>query len=429
MTIIRVAVLAEEPLGWGSGKHYFTVILHNYRWTINNSTYKFHVDYIYDRDIREGKLTTSSYEVLLVPGGGVGDAESIVKGIPVVGKARKWKKQISQFIREGGGYVGICGGAALITDLIVGDHRKPRTFLERVYKRSSLDLSCVSSYYKTLACPLLYPFQKKHPEKIGAAAYVFSFAPGYTSDGARIHSGGVPLDCHINKNHPIFTGFCHETERMRWWGGPALVVPNKLDRDVVVLATYPPQDPSDNISTQIHAWIYNGGFCGLFRAFLKAWKFILTRKDTIKNLLLYTYFMAGPWTPSNKKISLGYANRPCMTAEIYPNKNKGRILLCATHPEYMVWRNGYIEKTRASPHTSLSTGLHYWTSIKPLSRSQDTDVTNGWWLVRRCVAWAGKVPVNHLPPITKTSITQKQKSVIQNNIFWDGSLRNQMINI
>lgn len=429
MTKIRVAVLAEEPLGWGSGKQYFPLILNKYQWTSDNATYTFHVDYIYDKDIRKGKLTTSSYDVLLVPGGGVGDAEAIVKGIPINIKARKWKKQISTFIREGGGYVGICGGAALFTDLIVGDTRKPRTFLERVYNRSSLHLSCVSSYYKTLACPLFYPVQRSHPEKIGAAAYVFSFAPGYTSKGTRIHSGGVPLECHINKNHPLFNGFPYDTECMRWWGGPALVVPDKPDREVAVLANYPSQDPSDNTATQIDAWIYVGGVIGFFKAFLKAWKFILTHKDTVKNVLLYTYFMAGPWIPSDKKISLGYANRPCMTAEIYPNRNKGRILLCATHPEYMIWRDGYIEETHASPDTSLATGLYYWKNIKPLSKSQDIDVTYGWWLVRRCVAWAGKVPARHLPPITKTSITQKQESAIKNNIFWDGSLRNQMINI
>ena len=27
--IIKIAILAEEPLGWGSGKHYFPVILNN----------------------------------------------------------------------------------------------------------------------------------------------------------------------------------------------------------------------------------------------------------------------------------------------------------------------------------------------------------------------------------------------------------------
>jgi hypothetical protein len=29
---IRVAIMADELLGWGSGKHYFQVILQDYSW-------------------------------------------------------------------------------------------------------------------------------------------------------------------------------------------------------------------------------------------------------------------------------------------------------------------------------------------------------------------------------------------------------------
>ena len=197
---IRIAILAEEPIGWGSGKHYFPIILNNYSWIVKNKTYKFIANYIFDKDILKGKLNTSDFDVLLVPGGGVGDGESIVKGLTFLRSVRKWKKNISTFIQDGGGYVGICGGAALITGLKTG-HKKHRTFLEKQYDKSSLGVSCVTSYYRTFAFPLLYPFQKNHPEKIGAIAYVFSFAPGETVDGKRIHTGGVPLDFQISKNH------------------------------------------------------------------------------------------------------------------------------------------------------------------------------------------------------------------------------------
>ena len=196
--------------------------------------------YIFDKDIVKGRLNTSEFDVLLVPGGGVGDGQAIMKGFTFSRKVRKWKKNISTFIKDGGGYVGICGGAALITDLKTGD-KKPRTFLERQYNKSSLGVSCVSSYYKTIAFPLFYPFQKNYPEKIGAIAYVFSFAPGETVDGIRIHTGGVPIDFQISKDHPIFSDFTQDTERIRWWGGPALIVPENPDRDVKILATYPAQ--------------------------------------------------------------------------------------------------------------------------------------------------------------------------------------------
>ena len=243
---IRVAILAEEPLGWGSGKHFFPEILNGYSWKKGNVSYKIRSEYIYDKDILKGKLDNSYFDVLLVPGGGIGDGEAVVKGFTFFPKVKKWKKKISDFIKNGGGYVGICGGAALFTDLVVDKNRKPTTFLERQYNKSSLNMSCVSSYYNYLATPLFYLFQNCHPERIGATAYVFSFAPGETKNGIKIFTGGVPIDFKINKNNPIFSDFPKNIERIRWWGGPALVLPKNLDRDVKILATYPEKEMSEN---------------------------------------------------------------------------------------------------------------------------------------------------------------------------------------
>ena len=426
--IIRVAILAEEPVGWGSGKHFFPVILDGYTWTVEDTSYRFSTKYIFDKDILNGRLNKLDFDVLLVPGGGVGDGQSIMKGFTFLPKVRKWKKNISKFIKDGGGYVGICGGTALITGLKTGQ-KKPHTFLERQYDKSSLGVSCVYSYYKTFAFPLFYPFQKNHPENIGATAYVFSFAPGETNDKTYIHSGGVPLDFEIFKDHPIFSDFLHETERIRWWGGPALIIPEKKDRDVKILAKYPAKDLSDNDTTKIYAWKYTGGIHGIFLGFLKALKFIKKEKDSLKNVFLYTYYFAGNWELSQKKIDLDYSNRPSITAEIYPNENKARILLCTAHPEYMIWWNGHIEEMKDTNFNCIGMGLYKWKEITPLSKTLKDELTHTWWMVRRFTAWAAKVSDDHLPPIHKQEITQKEKSNIANNIFWSGSLINQMKNI
>jgi hypothetical protein len=425
---IRVAILAEEPLGWGSGKHFFPVILHNYTWKICNKTYTFTVKYIFDKDILQGRLNTKEYDVLLVPGGGVGDGLAVIKGFTVSRNIRKWKKNISTFIQDGGGYVGICGGSALITDLKTAES-KPRSFLERHYDKSSLGVSCVSSYYKTLAFPLFYLFQKKHPENIGAIAYVFSFAPGETTDGVRIHAGGAPVDFQLCKDHPIFSDFPRETERIRWWGGPALIVPETPDREVKILAKYPARDISDDTPTRIHAWRYTGGIHGLFIAFMKALKFIKKEQETLNNVFLYTYFLAGDWELTSKCIELDYSNKPSITAEIFPNPNKGRILLCTAHPEYMIWWDGHIKELKDAGFTCLGTGLYKWEEIAPLSKNAITELTNSWWMVRRFVAWAAKVPDDHMPPILGGDIIEKDLSMLSKNIFWDGSLLNQMKNI
>jgi len=424
---IRVAILAEELLGWGSGKQMFPEILQNYSWEISGKFYAVTTQFIFDDDILRGHLTTTEFDVLLVPGGGVGDGQAILKGFHSLKHVRKWKKNIAAFIQDGGGYLGICGGAALITDLKTKE-KKPRTFLERQYNKSALGVTCVSSYYRTLAFPLFYPFQKTHPEDIGATAYVFSFAPGTTREGARIHSGGAPVDFQILKNHPIFSDVRQETERIRWWGGPALLVPENPDREVQVLAKYPRTDISDTPDLRIHAWRYIGGIHGLLLAFFRAARYIKKERDTLNNLLLYTYFFAGNWQITDKLIKLDYSDKPCITAEIYPNENKGRILLCAAHPEYMIWWNGHITERKTPGVTCLGTGLHEWKDIAPLSKDVSSELTHTWWMVRRFVAWAAKVPDSDLPPM-ENSVLTKDQSYLSRNVFWDGSLKNQMDDI
>ncbi|MFH1101238.1 MAG: hypothetical protein V1726_04280 [Methanobacteriota archaeon] len=425
---IKVAILAEEPFFWSSLKHYFPIILNDFFWEIQNITYKISASYIYDRDILKGNLTTSAYDVLLIPGGGVGDSESMVKGFNSLRKVKKWKKKIQEFVQAGGGCIGICGGAALITNLCT-ESKKTTTFMERQYDKSSIGISGVMSYYKDVAFILFYPFQRKHPEKIGASFYVFSFAPGETTDGIRIHTGGVPLDFQICKDNPIFSDFPDKTLRMRWLAGQALLVPENPDREVTILARYPENDISENESTRIHAWSYTGGIHGFFIALLKAFRLAKVEHINLKHVLMHAFFLAGDWKLTDKVVELDHANKPCMTAEIYPNENRARIILCAPHPQYMIWWGGHIEEVDDTGFNCLGTGLHQWKDIDPLSKNAKKELTYTWWVLRRLVAWAAKVPDSHLPPIDITEEFEEKFSVLYNNIFWDGTLIGQMNSI
>jgi hypothetical protein len=428
--LIRVAILAEEPLFWETcALHFFPVILNEYEWTTHNITYRIHTSFIYDKDIRKGKLNTSNYDVLLIPGGGVGDGHSIMKGFTFLPSVKKWKKKIQDFVKAGGGCIGFCGGASLITNLSTGSDRSPTTFVERSYNKSSLGVSCVTSYYKHLAFPLLYPFQRAHPENVGTTAYVFSFAPTKTEDGRFLHTGGVPIDFHLSKDHPLFLDFPHETERIRWWGGQALIVPENPGREITILARYPNKELHENKATQIHAWTYTGGIHGLLFALCKAFRYIKAEHISLRNLLMCTYYFAGTWRLTDKFIESGLAGRPSMTAELYPNENKGRIILCTAHPEYMVWLDGHIEEHPKQRFICLADGLYRWKQIGPLSESLDDEMTHTWWIVRRFIAWVGKVPDNHLPPIEKQKISGEAKKILSKNIYWDGSLLNVMENI
>ena len=170
--IIRVAVLAEEPLGWPSGKHFFPAILNNYTWKKNDTIYKFSTENMYDKDILQGKLNISNYDVLLVPGGGVGDGEALMKSFNFLPSVRKWKKNVSTFIKDGGGYVGICGGATFFTSFERKTGKKHFSFFEKHYNESSIGISCVKHYFKDVTFRFVLPFQK-NPAEIGAIAYVF----------------------------------------------------------------------------------------------------------------------------------------------------------------------------------------------------------------------------------------------------------------
>ena len=57
------------------------------------------------------------------------------------------------------------------------------------------------------------------------------------------------------------------------------------------------------------------------------------------------------------------------------------------------------------------------------------EFTYTWWVLRRLAAWAGKVPDKEMPPIEKGKITEMAKKIINENIYWDKTLINQMKNI
>ena len=424
---IRVAVLAEEPIGWLSGKHYFPLILNNYTWIIKDKTYKFLTEYVYDKDILKGKLNTSNFEVLLVPGGGVGDGEAIVKGFNFFPKIRKWKKEIQNFVKDGGGYVGICGGTTLCTSSDRGSNKKPSPF-EKKFDKSTIGISCIKHYYKDLTFRFFSPFQR-NPEKIGALSYVFSFAPGETIDKKYIHTAGVPIDFQVLKDNPIFSDYKKEIVRIRWWGGPAMVIPKKSGREIKVLARYPKKDISKDTSTRVYAWQYTGGLTGLIKGFLRSLIFIKKNNQDLKSLLMYTFFFAKPWKLTDKIIDLNFSDKPSMIAEVYPNKNKGRIIHCTSHPEYMIWWGGHIEEAKEEKNNCIARGLHKWKDIKPFSKTFEEELTHTWWIVRRITAWAAKIPDKHLPPIIKEKTDERIKKIIDENIIWDRTIINQIKNI
>jgi hypothetical protein len=392
---IRVAMLAEFPFfGWIELLPLYVAAIDRYQWTVGNITYKFNLTKIYDQDILDGILTTKNYDLLLVPGGGVGDGEAWTKGFYQLPRVKKWKNNIASFVKNGGGYVGYCGGSMLMAEV----YGTPRTIMERQYQTSSIGVSCVKQDFGGI-----YSFLHKQAGPPAYANFYHEPMDFNTVEGCAKLRSGVPIDVILVKNHPIYDDFLEITQRIIWVGGPGFIIPENPDREVKVVAYYPAEEISDNQSTQIYRWKYTGGICDILFSLLKGLKLCNEQNKPILNAIQYAFFFAGDWTPTNKIIKTNYSSKPCMTAEIYPNENKGRIFLCALHPEYCVWWGGHIENMQDTNENCIDEGLYKWVDITPFNETSGDEISHNWWMMRRQVAWAAKVPDDHLPPIYETS--------------------------
>jgi len=392
---IKVAILTGDKLII-SRAPYFIEMLTDYQWIVGSNLYRFVVDPIIDDDILKGKLNTDNYDVIVVPGGGVGDGEALVRCYPSLENI-KWKSNFETFIKDGGGYFSVCGGTSLITDLDLDT--KPKSYLEFAYEKSSLGVSCIKSHYGTIANPLLCQLIGLPPEYPGVNTYCM-YSGFNLSDLNISHYTGICLDCQIDTDNPIFDDYLESTRKIRWISGPSLVVPQQPDREVKVLARYPLEEISENESTRIHAWKYTGGISGMSKGFIKS---IKNKYDSaFANKLADVYAFADDWDCTETIIETDYSNKPAITSEIYPNMNKARIVLSGPHTENNVWWGGYIQEVEDNSENNLWDALHRWVDINP--NSKDLEWEYNYWMNRRIVAWASKkVPDNDLPPVYDSS--------------------------
>jgi hypothetical protein len=380
---IRIALFTMGDL-YGSTIQIYLDIFDEYQWVVDNVTYYFSINKIEDKDIQKGELTLKNYDVLLIPY--MEASYLIFKHFFPSFKNFIWKKMFSNFIKEGGGYVGYCASANLITKL----NNQPDTINEFIYKKMHIDITEVQSKDE-LGFPFLIQFSG-YPEKIGSQAYVWF--SGWNESNLSHWFGGCCLDVVVEKDNPIFNDLYENSRRIFWCAGSPLLVPNSSS-NVKSIAYFPEEEISSNKSTQVHAWKYTGRFFGLLKGFIKSFK----TKESISDLFYFTPFKAIDWEMTDKIIETNVANETFMTMEEYPNENNGRLILCSGHPEDRVWWGGYIKEKKDTDHNCLYDSLHYWTNITPTYKTLANEETYNWWLVRRHAAWVSKVPNKDLPPI------------------------------
>ena len=189
-----------------------------YGWKINDVHYKFNVTEISRQEVMgfgRKPLTPENYDVFVIGA----SARQYVHGI-----AFKWKDNVRSFIANGGGYVGICGGANEASQGMP----HPSSVIDRVIDAGALGISN------------LYINDDQNEEW----QYL------YKSSGI---NGGVPIACKLS-DHPIVNVSPDNPRVIRYEGGPGLYIANSTDPllgEIIPLAIYV-EEPSEK--APIHFW-------------------------------------------------------------------------------------------------------------------------------------------------------------------------------
>jgi len=194
-----------------------------YGWDAGGTHYQFNVSEIsmleamgYGRNA----LNTDNYDVLVIGA----SARQYIHGMD-----GRWKSNVKNFISEGGGYVGTCGGANEASQGILD----PSSAIDRIINAGVLGIADVYS----------------NDDQEQEWQYL------YKSGGLE---GGVPIACNVT-DHPILSVCPNSPRVIRYEGGPGLYLADSNDPllgEVIPLAVYA-EEVSDK--APIHFWRKVGG--------------------------------------------------------------------------------------------------------------------------------------------------------------------------
>ncbi|HEC77367.1 MAG TPA: hypothetical protein ENI33_08980 [Thermoplasmatales archaeon] len=187
----------------------------DYSWVKNGIKYTIKPDIITKRDVLNGKIF--SYDVFLIPGSGRHYFDAFNK---------KWRSNIIKFVENGGGYVGICGGANLAS----------MGFSNKSYEL--IPLLKIANVYV-------------NDEQYEEWQYLWK---------SNWRHGGAPIKIKIVENDvPIFEGFYEENRSIRYWGGPGMYDAYGKDGkmgEIIPLALYA-EEPME--VAPLHYWRWKDG--------------------------------------------------------------------------------------------------------------------------------------------------------------------------
>lgn len=340
------------------GEHNVRNALHGYYWEANGNTYIFDVDVVSVYKIILKGL--NGYDVLLIPG--------IARHYALTGwKLTTFKNKVQNFILNGGGYVGICGGAvAASLGLYENESLSTTTLWETNMDRTALGI-INAKVIQDFADPYCDPFE------VGQAAYLF-----YNHNDQK--AWGACLNISIDNTHPIFQGYNKDYRIIRWGGGPAFHIEGG---GVDVLAWY----PDDALSSTLHIWKYDRSGPE-FRNF---WNYIVWMTH-LPGYFTRPYIDGMPdWDPTGEIVKTYIKGKPAIIASEY---GEGRIIVSGPHPEFsIVYHSKQLSESGENDANSLG-DIYRW-------KNQGNEIPEyNWWLLRRMVAYvAPNCPDSDLPPI------------------------------
>ncbi len=196
-----------------------------YSWEENDTTYEIVPVIINKSDVvGKGKyaLTNENFDVLVIPGSGrpYFDAYNPI-----------WRRVVKKFVENGGGYVGICGGANLAS----------MGFQEKFSPNTALSLSAlrIANVYV-------------NDQQMQEWQYLWKSNWNY---------GLPPIDVYIPEcGNPIMRGFYDTYRSIRYGGGPGMYPADSTDErcgEVVPIAIYA-EEPM-NVAP-LHYWKWNDGW-------------------------------------------------------------------------------------------------------------------------------------------------------------------------
>jgi hypothetical protein len=437
--------------------------LENYQWTINDQTYEF-VPKIYKNgmrlvlrnDINRCIFLSQTENHTLVLDGGTWD------GVRCGGtdeKAEKIREQYWEYIDNGGGYVGMCGGGHFPLPL----NKAPDTgmelrtilrnsFLKGMYTRGDGNFGWIISSewlgVKKYGDTHIQKYQvglrdKQDPAALGTAAYC---------EMNRLNNltgvVGIPVNLtDLDKTHPILKDYWGDSLFGLAYGGSSYIIKDNYVRS---LASYPADYAEHNESTQINAWSFAPkGFriarlvatlCNLiidnqFGFFYiedlpNDWQSLFEEEQEetwFPELIdLLGSHWAG-WKKTNTIVETGNVNplddegsstpKTAIIAFNYEDDpDKGRMVISGPHPftqTFKTWHGGEIINHDQEKLHTRKKGMYHWVNKTNdwistddkndppnMFDSRERDYSNNTWYFRRAVAWAsGGVPDEHLPPI------------------------------